>query len=118
MEKIEEGYLNERGKEILEMILNHCRDCKLPRDQMKFEASMLANSFALYEECAKHCNENGVTMEFQTEKGGVYQQIRPEYTAMKNEDQNILKHSPKFGLNPADFDKIFKGSNKPKKKEL
>src|SRR6478735_4827772 len=97
-------YLSERGKEVLQIILDHCKDCKLPVERLMLEASMLANAFALYEESAQFCNEKGVSMEFQTEKGGVYQQIRPEYTVMKNEYANVLKHTPKFGLNPSDFD--------------
>jgi len=86
-------------------------------DADKFEMAMLANSFDLYSENAKVCNEEGVSMEIITEKGGVYRQIRPEYTVMKNEYGNILKHSGKFGLNPGDRDKIFKGLKEEKKKK-
>jgi hypothetical protein len=117
-------YLNEKGQEILKMILDHCKDCALPVERLKLEASMLANSFAMYDECARYCNDYGISMSFAGKEkegkaeAGIYQQIRPEYTVMKNEYANILKHSPKFGLNPMDFEKIFKGSNKPKKKQL
>jgi len=76
---------------------------------------MLANSFALYAENAKYCNENGIKMTITTEKGGEYSQICPEYTVMKNEYQNILKHSGKFGLNPGDRSKIFKKLDNGKK---
>lgn len=76
---------------------------------------MLANSFDKYSKNAAYCRDHGDT---QKPSDGGWDQVRPQYTVMKNEYQNILKHSPKFGLNPADFDKIFKGSNKPKKKEL
>lgn len=97
------------------------------------ELSMLANSYDLYFRMAQYCNDHGVTMSFdkkQAEKntgveladdeademkaktGGAYQQIRPEYTAMKNEYQNILKHSSKFGLTPGDRAKIFKDFGK------
>src|SRR6478609_6475790 len=99
-------YLSDRGKVVLAMIIEHCKECKLPVERLKLEASMLANSFALYEESAQFVNEKGPSMEFQTEKGGVYQQIRPGYTVMTKEYANVLKHAPKFGLNPADFDKI------------
>ena len=34
---------------------------------------------------------------------------------MKNEYQNILKHSAKFGLNPGDRAKIFAGMKSKKK---
>jgi hypothetical protein len=50
--------------------------------------------------------------EIKSKSGGQYQQIRPEYTAMKNEYQNILKHSSKFGLTPGDRAKIFKDFGK------
>jgi phage terminase small subunit len=56
-------------------------------------------------------------MEIVTEKGGVYRQIRPEYTVMKNEYGNILKHAGKFGLNPGDRDKIFKKMKDEKQKK-
>jgi phage terminase small subunit len=36
---------------------------------------------------------------------------------MKNEYQNILKHSQKFGLNPESRAKIFKGMLKKKAKD-
>jgi phage terminase small subunit len=77
---------------------------------------MLANSFDLYADNAKVCNTEGVSMEIVTEKGGIYRQIRPEYTVMKNEYGNILKHAGKFGLNPGDRDKIFKKLVQEKKK--
>ena len=98
------------------------------------ELSMLANSYDLYFRMAKYCNDHGVSMTFAAKapvpgdedddlaedeknfikaKGGGYQQIRPEYTVMKNEYQNILKHSAKFGLTPGDRAKIFKDFGKP-----
>ena len=83
----------------------------------KFEMAMLANSFDLYAEAAKACNEKGISMSFTNDKGGIYEQIRPEYTVMKNEYGNILKHAGKFGLNPGDRDKIFKGLKDDKKKK-
>lgn len=83
----------------------------------KFEMAMLANSFDLYAENAKICNEDGVAMTITTEKGGVYSQIRPEYTVMKNEYGNILKHAGKFGLNPGDRDKLFRKLKEDKKKK-
>jgi phage terminase small subunit len=80
------------------------------------EMSMLANSMALYFEMAEFLKDNQVKMTFVTEKG-TYEQIRPEYTVMKNEYQNILKHGAKFGLNPGDREKIFKGLKKEKEKK-
>lgn len=113
-------------------------------DVDRFELAMLANSFDLYQKSAKYCLDYGVSMSFPSKdapegfddldedekesvresksmkSGGAYQQIRPEYTVMKNEYLNILKHSAKFGLNPGDREKIFKSltSKKSQKKQF
>lgn len=105
-------FLSDEGRTILKMILNHCKDIRLPVDELKLEASMLANSFDKYAKNAAYCRDHGDT---QKPSDGGWDQVRPQYTVMKNEYQNILKHAPKFGLNPTDFDKIFKESKKPKK---
>src|SRR6478609_9564529 len=99
-------YLSEGGRVIFDEIKKHCEQKLKWLAIDYFELSMLANSFYLYAKCAKDINENGVSMTFQTEKGGTYEQIRPEYTVMKTEYANILKHSAKFGLNQADRDKL------------
>ena len=80
----------------------------------QLELVMLANSFDLYFDNAKTCNQTGAT---QSPKGGGWDQVRPEYTVMKNEYQNILKHSCKFGLNPGDRAKFFKGIGEKDKKK-
>lgn len=100
-----------------ESILSHCQGKLKMMDVDTFELSMLANSFDLYAKAAKLCNEEGVKFTIVTEKGGEYEQIRPEYTVMKNEYQNILKHSSKFGLNPGDRAKFFKGIGQKDKKK-
>ena len=138
------SFLSEDGLIIFEELQNHCRSKLKMMDADVFELSMLVNSFALYAECAAYCNLYGVSMSFgkmkKAEKeaereesdeeddddddnggqavAGIYQQVRPEYTVMKNEYQNILKHSAKFGLNPGDREKIFKGLEKKKKKSI
>src|SRR5688572_13416862 len=110
-------FLTKNGLLILKEIEKHCKEKLKMVEADKFEMAMLANSFDLYADNARVCNEEGVSMEIVTEKGGVYRQIRPEYTVMKNEYGNILKHSGKFGLNPGDRDKIFKGLKDEKKKK-
>jgi phage terminase small subunit len=110
-------FLNYEGRKIFKELDKHCREKLKMMDVDSFELSMLANSFCLYAESAKYCNDNGVKLTFITEKGGEYEQIRPEYTVMKTEYQNILKHSGKFGLNPADRDRIFKSLKDDKKKK-
>jgi hypothetical protein len=103
------GFLTERGAGVYTLIKSHCQDLGIWRDAYAFELAMLSNSFALYYDNANYCNdpENGVSMTFTTEKGGTYSQVRPEYTVMKTEYGNILKHSAKFGLNPGDLKRVF-----------
>lgn len=108
-------FLNDTGKKIYKRLESHCKDKLKMMDIDSLELSMLANSFALYFESAKFCSEEGVKMTFVTDKG-TYEQIRPEYTVMKNEYQNILKHGAKFGLNPGDRAKVFKGLEGDKEK--
>lgn len=110
--KYEDSFLSDRGKEIYNLILGHCKALGVDNSIDVFELAMLANSFDKYAVNAEYCRDYGDTQ--QPEKGG-WDQIRPEYTVMKNEYQNILKHSAKFGLNPGDRAKIF-GKLKPKEK--
>jgi phage terminase small subunit len=109
------GFLSVEGEAIFDILREHCRSKLKMEDVDDFELAMLANSFYLYSDSAAYCNENGVKMTIRTEKGGIYEQICPEYTVMKNEYQNILKHSGKFGLNPGDRSKIFKKLDQGKK---
>jgi P27 family predicted phage terminase small subunit len=109
-------YLSIEGKKIYTELEKHCKKKLKVMDIDHLELSMLANSFALYSDAAKVCRDSGVSFTIVTEKGGQYEQIRPEYSVMKNEYQNILKHGAKFGLNPADRSRIFKGLDKKEKK--
>jgi P27 family predicted phage terminase small subunit len=109
-----EGFLSAQGKVIYDAILKHCQENGITKSIDTFELSMLANSFDLYSINAKFCKKNGTTQ--QPEKGG-WDQIRPEYTVMRNEYQNVLKHSSKFGLNPGDRAKIFNGLKQKEKKK-
>jgi P27 family predicted phage terminase small subunit len=109
-------FLTESGRKIYKRLETHCKDKMKMMDIDSLELSMLAHSFDLYFETAKFCSDNGVKMTFVTEKG-TYEQIRPEYTVMKNEYQNILKHGAKFGLNPGDREKVFKGLQPKEKKK-
>ena len=96
-------HLTKDGYKIYEQIKGICTDRLGIEDADDFELKMLANSFYLYMKYADICNETGCT---QKPKAGGWDQVRPEYTIMKNEYQNILKHSGKFGLNPSDRAKI------------
>jgi P27 family predicted phage terminase small subunit len=111
-----EGFLTKEGKAIFERIKTHCVQNNILFEIDDLELAMLCNSFDMYAVNAELCNKEGIAMTIITEKGGTYSQIRPEYTVMKNEYQNILKHSSKFGLNPGDRAKIFSGMKQEKKK--
>jgi phage terminase small subunit len=113
---MEMDFLSDEGEAIFKRLQKHCKEKLKVFDIDTLELSMLANSFAMYFNAARYCKDNGVSMTFVTEKG-TYEQIRPEYSVMKNEYQNILKHGAKFGLNPADREKIFKGLDKGKEKK-
>ena len=125
-------FLSKNGLFVFGELEKHCKEKLKMMDVDRFELAMLANSFDLYSKCAKYCLDWGISMKFQPKsapegfeeldedekesvretrggkQGGQYEQIRPEYTVMRNEYQNILKHSAKFGLNPGDREKIFK----------
>lgn len=106
-------FLTENGLFMLGELEKHCKSHLKIMEVDKFELAMLANSFDLYQKAAKYCSDNGVSM---PAGDNGYMQICPEYTVMKNEYQNILKHSGKFGLNPGDRAKFFKGLGDKEKK--
>jgi P27 family predicted phage terminase small subunit len=105
-------HLSEKGVVIYNRLKAHCTARLAMIDVDDIELSMLAYSYALYFEMAELIKTDGVKFTMVTEKGGEYEQIRPEYSVMKNEYQNILKHSSKFGLTPGDRAKIFKDFGK------
>lgn len=135
-------FLSENGLSIYKELKKHCESKLKLLEVDRFELAMLANSFDLYAKAAKYCRDYGISMSFKpsdapedyedladdeketvresksSKAGGIYQQIRPEYTVMKNEYNNILKHAGKFGINPADRSKFFKGIDKPQKKKI
>jgi phage terminase small subunit len=131
-------HLTDKGKQIYARLEAFVKGKLTMGEVDDIELSMLANSYDLYFRMAKYCNVHGVSMTFSSKapvpddedddlaedekdfikaKGGGYQQIRPEYTVMKNEYQNILKHSAKFGLTPGDRAKIFKDFGKEKESD-
>lgn len=107
--------LSNRAQLIYNELENHCRDRMGFETIFYLELTMLADAFANYFDAMEYCAKNGNVYEMQT-KTGVYPMIDPNYTVKNKEYQNVLKHAPKFGINPADFDK-FKGlkpDDKPK----
>lgn len=107
-------FLSENGLLVFKSLQKHCTAKLKGFDVDEHELRMLAKSFELYAKHAKYCLDNGETYDMIT-KTGVYPMVRPEYTIMNKEYQNILKHGAKFGLNPGDREKIFKGLKDEKK---
>jgi phage terminase small subunit len=109
-------YLTKRGRNIFYQILNHIKDAGIDAGIDAIELSMLANSYDAFERAAEFCNKNGFSREIEAKQGS-FGQIVPEYSVMKNEYSNILKHSPKYGMTPGDRAKIFGGMKTKKKKD-
>ncbi|HMJ67599.1 MAG TPA: hypothetical protein VK508_01825 [Cyclobacteriaceae bacterium] len=107
-------YLTQDGRNVLEYIKKHCEAMGLWHEEYHLEASMLANVFVLYCEAAYSCNQPNGT--FQKVGNGGYKQVSVELTIMDKMHDKILKHAPKFGLNPADLEKHFAGLKKAEKK--
>lgn len=76
---------------------------------------MLANAFDQYARCAEILNREGLT---QVAPKTGFLVIRPEYAIMKDCYDKVLKHSDKFGLNPAARRKIFGIGKESKKKKF
>lgn len=109
-----EDFLTKNGRTIFFAIIRHIKEKEIIEAIDTLELSMLANSMEVYQRMAETCNKEGFT-EVVTGKNGSFNQIRPEYTVMRNEYQNVLKHSGKFGLTPGDRHKIFGGLKKKKR---
>jgi len=100
-------YLSPEGKTIFATLKKHCEKLKM-MDADMLELEMLANSFDLYQKSAISCRDEGAVVTIMT-KTGPYAMANPAHGVMTREYANILKHSAKFGLNPGDREKIFKG---------
>lgn len=109
-------FLSENGLLIFKALKKHCESKIKMFDIDDYELALLANSFDLHAKAAMYCKDHGTTYMMAT-KTGEYPMVCPEYSVMKNEYQNILKHGAKFGLNPGDRAKIFKGLMKDDEKD-
>lgn len=99
-----DDFLTERGKTYFFSIKQHVSNIGILEID-DIEIAMLANEYDLYFSNLEYCQKYGYS--FVTGSNNGYSQIRPEFTVMKNAYQNILKHSAKFGMNPADRVKLF-----------
>jgi P27 family predicted phage terminase small subunit len=98
-------FLTKRGRDIYQEILDGSKargiDSYDPFDRMQL--AMLANSLDLYARMAVTVNKKGET---QKPADGGWDQVRPEYTIMRTEFQNIVKHAGNFGLSREDRIKL------------
>ena len=92
-------YLTENGKKIFNQLVEHCRNLM---EVDSFELSMLANEYDKYATHVKLAKENGYFNKFNNKTV----QVNAYHTICKDSYQTILKHSSKFGLTPADREKI------------
>jgi phage terminase small subunit len=106
------NFLTPTGVTIYKNIIAHCKKYGIEEvDHM--EMSMLANAFDMYIKYATICNKESGAIQGPFDSG--YSQVSPEYNIMKQQYDLIMKHSNKFGLNPADREKIFSSIKQTKK---
>lgn len=97
-----QSYLNDLAKSYFTVIAKILESRGMANDAFNIELSMLSNEYAKYESAVKEMNTKGY---YTTSKTG-WEQISPCMTVQKNAIDTINKLSPKFGLTPADFEKI------------
>lgn len=110
-----QDYLSETGVKIFNTIVKYLKAKGVTDNINTFELSMLSNSLDLYARAANEVTEVGYDQDNKRSGGKV---MTPAYAIMKNEYANILKHSPKFGLNPTDMVKLTNSIPKPKEESL
>lgn len=95
------NYLRPRGKKIFLAIADHCKKINKDLEIFSYEASMLANSLDLHERAATEINKVGGKYKQESRTG--WDQTTSDYAVLNKEYQNIMKHAPKFGINPKDL---------------
>lgn len=107
-------YLTQNGRNIFFRLIKHIQEADLDSKIDIYELTMLANSFDLYEEASERVK---VLRNANDERAfGGSGRLSTDYQVMEKEYNKILKHGPKYGLNPGDRLKV-KGFMKKKKKE-
>jgi phage terminase small subunit len=107
-----QAYLSDNGVRIFKELLKHCEEKGISEKIDSFELSMLANEFDKYETAATQAADNPTGLYNKFQNGTV--QVNAFHTIMKDSYGLIMKHSPKFGLNPIDREKILGLSKKEK----
>lgn len=106
-------YLTKNGRSIFFKLVKHIQEADLDSNVDIYELTMLANSFDLYEAASERVR---VLRDSGDEKAfGSSGRLSTDYQVMEKEYNKILKHGPKYGLNPGDRHKIFGGMKKKKK---
>ena len=97
--------LPKQAKEIFNSIVEHVETNAsiLPIDNL--ELSMLAMAYHQYFEAMRNGAKEGFLNIYSNDKGNTIQ-INGHQAQLNQAYANILKHSPKFGLNVADREKI------------
>lgn len=105
------SFLSPEGLSIYEDLKLHCQGIGFT-DIDEYELSMLAHNFDQFAKAASYVSGHGAVHQMPT-KTGTYPMVHPEFLVMEKCQNYILKHSPKFGLNPADRLKPSAGVDKP-----
>lgn len=106
------SFLSPEGLSIYEELKTHCQGIGFA-DIDEYELSMLAHNFDRFAKAAAYVSAHGAVHEMPT-KTGTYPMVHPEFIVMEKCQNYILKHAPKFGLNPADRLKSGATPDKPK----
>lgn len=95
-------YLDKLAQSYFKAIADILESRGMADNAFSIELSMLANEYSKYENAVKEMNVKG----YYTKSKTGWEQISPCMTVQNNAIQMINKLSPKFGLTPADFEKI------------
>lgn len=107
------SFLSPEGVEIYSALKKHCTEHGL-LDIDEYELAVLAHNFDQFSVAAAWVTRNGSVHEMPT-KTGTYPMVHPQFLVMEKCQNHILKHSPRFGINPADRVKL--GLKEPEKKK-
>jgi phage terminase small subunit len=105
-------YLTKRGRRIFQEIVRHVKESGLDSEIDYIHLTMLANSIDLYEDAADRINKLRASGD--PEPYGESGKPSVDFIVMRTEYEKVMKHSPKYGINPADRMKM--GGMKTKKK--
>ena len=95
-------YINKLGLEYFKVLSGILKKRGMDSQEYSIELTILANEYANYEEAQIECNKKGAYVVYSSGA----QQIAPWVTYKEKSISNILKLSPKFGLNPKDMEAI------------